>query len=1200
MTSPLDPAQPGGASPVPAPKGPYFRSYEEGAAILMRTFPRRSLRDDDPAADPEQPPKDPKGEAGGGFGMLGKLGKGLADVVFHPLDTVKSIGRGALSAVDDTAETIISIGAIPFAKGREREVAEDATQFIDTARDTIFGPRQSGAQGFVEDVAQFGIGFWGAGKIKVAGRALNTLKPIVGGAVRGAITDFAAFDPYKEQFAELAASTSIPGVHGLGELLTVEGDAGPIEARVKRAIGGMIPGVAVDGLIASGRLFRNLDILKNPKAAPAAKAAAQAEVEQAAKVLTDIEAGTHVPDTPVVVKQADDGSGWRVEHNEATPDGVRVETTFETRWEAEQVAASANEALSARFTGKATALTAEESSNILEAARLIEEAGSDPEKLLDAFDKVRFNFGYMDLPERSEAILRAVSEKLNPVFEAAQGREVIPHAESVDRALELAGMIGRDQADDYLKTTGNILKNADANLLLMNARLRGMGDDVAKWSRIIDDRPDDLIAQREFRLALQRYADFATDVAGTNSGVGRGLSALKARADDSLKDVKFAGEEGARAPQAGKPSPDATPNPIAGMDAVELQAIGRMFRMTDEPRALFNTLFSETVVPPAGRVAKIGRGALEYFYNSILSSPATHAAIFAANGAVTALETGVRALAGVGRRDPEMIRGAVDLLMGHKMYWRQSIKGMGMALKAGHSIIDPKPIYKAIPGPAGEVIRSLGTRPIAAMDEFWRVSNNLAYVRMRSLQLARREATAKGLTGKELDRFLDERVAADVSASIDKASGASRLPEARAHAALPTFSSPLREGSFGRDLEKFVQDHPILTPILTFVRTSINITDYSFQRGSPLGLLRQHLRKELTSGGEAGAMAITRMTVGTTLWGGAFLLAFGDQITGRGPSDPRLRSMWLATHQPYSFKVGDTWVSYRRLEPFATSMSIMADLAQIVRDNSDDLETVEEGSRVFYGIAAAAASGMTNKTYLSGLVNFMDALGSSSPNKAKRFVDGLIQTAIPNVVQVANGDPYLRQTTDMFDALVNRVPGWSQSLPARYNSFGEPIAMEPSRTQRALNPFPLRDASRQVEDDILEINKAFTAPPTVERFGKISVNLHDRKYVNSTGSTLTPYERLMDLLSKGDLRGKVEKLVNSPKYQNAGSGTDVFEGGRRYRDLQRIMERDYTRARRKMLSEYPTLKRELTALDRARRASARSDEKGQSILDGIQ
>jgi hypothetical protein len=1287
-------------------------SHEEYSRAMMETLDEDTVDQEGEgeaaaAAGPDKPKKKKPNKA---VAAAKSIAGGAANIAKNPGQTAKSVGRGVVNAVDDLAETSISLGATFLKKtglgkllgGKEWEdtfdqlgsqgIAEAGTEFIDHGADWIFGKRSGQAsQQFVEDAVQFTAGFVGAGRLKVAGKALKAFSPAAGGAARGALVDFAAFDPYKEQLAEMAARWDVPGLKGLGEMLSVDADDGALVSRFKRAAGGLIPGVAIDGMVAGARLLRNAEILKSPTATKAQKLAAEAEIHNNEGILQDIADGTHTTDEPVVVKQTPDGKytidvqqdkleaparpepvlantsttegglhtfefdldgkpvvitgqadetgkfraafmaadggpgavgvggikkigrivngmtgtkGFTFDHKGGRAQGERViegvekvkkdleGPTFDTRYEAEAQTASINETLAARRTPKVE-VSNEQMQEIFGLAKKLEAVKDSPEAVVQLFKETRFNFNYMDAPEKVEALLKAMDENLSPIFDQAQGRPSVSFSESVDRALQLAGMITREDAADFLKNTSAVYKNTDAVLLWMNAQIINLGEQVSKWSAILDERPNDKVALAEARTALRAYVATSADVAGSNSGVARGLNALRVRGDEALKGMKHKGEAGAVESAAkGELEPDI----IAGMTAVELRDVARLFRQSKQPKILWNTLAATVKPVQQGKVAAFGRGMLEFFYNSVLSAPATHAAIFLANGTVSAIEDGVRLLAGTIRRDPEMIREAADILSSRLIVGKQSLAGMVSAYKAGHSIIDPRPVYKAIPGVAGEVVRTMGTRPIAAVDEFWRVSNNLAYVRAQAMKLARRDAAAKGLKGKALDNFVAGRADAAVKASIDPKTGASRLPEAREFASFPTFSSPLRPDSFGADLEELVQKHPILTPILPFVRTSINVMDYSFAKSTPLGLFSESVRKTMAAGGPEAAIVGTRMAVGTTIWGTAGLLAFSGDITGAGPSDPKLKKMWLQSHQPYSIKVNGQWVSYRRAEPFATALSVTADLAAILRDNSDDLEVQEEAWKVGYGVLAATVSGITNKTYLSGLIKFAEAIGSGSPADLKSWADGLIQVGVPNVVQVAQTDPYLRQAQGMFDALKARVPGWSQSLPARYNVFGEPVTLAPSKQQRTLNPLPIKDATPTIEDEILELNRAFTPPPTIEKFEKISVNLHNRKYVNSKGGDLTPYERMMEIVNEQDLRGQIEKIVNSPAYQRAGDGTDVFAGGRRYRELQDRIDRVYTRARRKMLSEYPDLARELKGLDRAKRASARSDDKGEALL----
>lgn len=1282
MTPPIKPELGATTVPAPAEQESYeVRSSKMMAALARSRTPARPGRPailDSIAPEAAETTGTPRTKTRSDDTLKGaaetavKIGKGLVNIATHPLQTAKSIGRGVVNTVDDTAETVVELmGSIGGFDGEtSRQVAQESTSFIDTARDWIFGPPSAApSQQFVQDVSQFAAGFWGAGKFKAFANVSRT-SPLIGGALKGAVVDFAAYDPYKEQLAELV------GV----DMLSVQEDDGPIVARFKRSVGGILPGVAIDGLVATARFLRASAVLSNASSTPAARTAAEEAVVSNGKILNDIEIGTHTPAEPVVVRPTpngkyaielhpDDSAAFWAQMGDTGFPGVDASTSvrvpqgqsimgaqstpkvlaraqelvgpqefrrlvgedikarggarspevemaateatarkivagahtprveFDSRWKAENQAASINETLA--ISRQATAkVSADDLTKIHSLAKSITEASGDPDKIVALMKEARFNFTYKDSPEKVTSLLKAIGEVLSPVFDKTQGRPGVPFSESIDRARQLAGMIPREDVLAFMRSSGHVIKNSDAVLLAMDSYMDTLGSQVAKWGEILDARGGlDPIAVKQARESLQTYVNFVADVAGSNSGQGRGLNALKARGSEGLKDLKFKGESGAATTGVKQ---KLAPDIIEGMTAVELRDITQLFRQSKSPRVLFDAL-APLVHPRSASLGKrVVNGAVEFFYNSVMSQPVTWKAIWLANATVSGIEDAVRGMAGVATGNKELIREAADLIHGRLIYSKQSIKGMVMALKAGHSIIDPKPIYKEIPGIAGEVIRTMGSRPIAAMDEFWRVNNNLAYVRMKALRLARRDAHAQGLKGTGFDRYIADRAEAAVRASIDPRTGASRLPEAREFAAFPTFSSPLRPDTFGSDLEELVHKHKLLVPILPFVRTSVNVMDYSFAKGSPLGLLTDSFRSSMKKGGEEAAITVTRMVVGSTVWGMASLLAFNGKITGAGPSNPELRKAWLVNNQPYSFKMDGEWITYRRLEPYATPLSVAADLAQIVKDNADNSDVVEESGQLFYGLIAATSSAMLNKTYMSGFIRFGDAIGTGSGNGMKSFLDGMLNPLVPGIVAAMNDDPYMRQTTEMFGALKNRVRGWSTDLPAKYNGFGEMMLATPGRTDRALNVFPDRKVTESVEDEFLKLGKAFAPPQTMESFGNLRVNLLSRKYQSTNKSvTITPYERWMELIRAAGLRKQIEDIVKADEYQNAGDGNDSLVGGRRFIQLRNRYERVYDATKRQMLGEFPDLNAELKALGRAARTTKRSDDGGQSILDQI-
>ena len=179
---------------------------------------------------------------------------------------------------------------------------------------------------------------------------------------------------------------------------------------------------------------------------------------------------------------------------------------------------------------------------------------------------------------------------------------------------------------------------------------------------------------------------------------------------------------------------------------------------------------------------------------------------------------------------------------------------------------------------------------------------------------------------------------------------------AREYAEDVTFTKALRPGSLSKGLQDLVVSHPMLRFVLPFVRTPVNILSFAAERGAnPLATARAwgdllvdktvardypqlreaqgKLAREVTSSDpEVASEAVGRlvMATGTTLTVMAF--AAEGRITGRGPADREQRRLLEASGwQPYSIRVGDTYVSYSRLDPFSTVIGVFADLQEYGR-----------------------------------------------------------------------------------------------------------------------------------------------------------------------------------------------------------------------------------------------------------------------------
>jgi hypothetical protein len=235
-----------------------------------------------------------------------------------------------------------------------------------------------------------------------------------------------------------------------------------------------------------------------------------------------------------------------------------------------------------------------------------------------------------------------------------------------------------------------------------------------------------------------------------------------------------------------------------------------------------------------------------------------------------------------------------------------------------------------------------------------------------------------------------------------------------------------------------VQNIPLLgRVILPFKNTPINLMSYTFER-TPLAPLSKQWRADVTAGGAREQLALTRVATGSMLLMASMDLALNEQITGKAPKDAGARANFQRRgQQEYSVKAGDVWYSYDRLDPMGTLLGLGADIAGIIANaNEDEESTIEEA------VAAstlAIANNVTSKTYMLGVSELFAAMGESE-TRGKRYFQRLAGSIVPAGVALASRqtDPYMKQASDMQEAIQRRIPFWNESLPKNLDLWGRP------------------------------------------------------------------------------------------------------------------------------------------------------------------
>lgn len=703
--------------------------------------------------------------------------------------------------------------------------------------------------------------------------------------------------------------------------------------------------------------------------------------------------------------------------------------------------------------------------------------------------------------------LKTVSDRFGGFDAARRGR--ISQGETEALAADL-GMT----ADDLLKRRRGQALNAE-QALAARAVLAKSGDELMRLAKAAKGGSDEAVAA--FRAGLVRHAAIQEQVEGATAEAGRALAQFRMDAKGELargRMLKAVLEGG------------------GGRGRIE-DIAEKILELDKDPGAA--NKFARDVLKP-GAWAKFQ----EYWINALLSGPRTHATNIGSNLLTAAMSVPEHALTAtigkitrsadrmayrdVGARVVGMIEGARD---GLRLARRAFMTGEPAD---GVSQVESQ-VQRAIPGPIGSIIRT-PTRALMAEDEFFK---SVAY-RGELNALAYREALQRGKNAKERERIFAELRDNPTDLMIDRAVKLARYQ---------TFQAPLKGP--GVQLQQLANKGPMKL-LIPFVRTPLNLLKYATER-SPFAPVLSEFRDAMKAGGMQRDQALARVTMGSGLAALAVSWGLDGRLSGSGPVDPREREALMNTGwQPFSIKVGDKWYSYQRIDPFARVLSTAADFATF-----GDYMNAKERENVARSISLAVARNISTMPTLDPAASAFEAL--SDPDRyLERYAKNLAASvAVPNIVTQINSviDPDMREAETLMETIKQRVPIVSKTLPARVNTWGQPIKRGDALGPDLLSPIWEK---RQVKDK------------TLSEIARLRVGLSkpDR---NVGDVRLTP-RGYADLVRAGGMPAKsvLDQLTASP-------GWDRLPDGIKRVMIRRIVEQARSTATRQMLVNNPDLLR---------------------------
>jgi len=577
-----------------------------------------------------------------------------------------------------------------------------------------------------------------------------------------------------------------------------------------------------------------------------------------------------------------------------------------------------------------------------------------------------------------------------------------------------------------VKRTNRVLEKAKAGEGLNTAEIHAVRqvnvNGIDRLARMADDAIAGKLSPEEFNNQFTTFRDDIFVVASdASSEIGRALNYHKK--EISVNRIAWAFSKLEK-----------------GLNARQLKEFQRL--NTDNPAEVKR--FLERLPDP-----KLKDYVIEYWYNSILSGIPTHVVNTASNTAWLAYQVPHRVHTAMwdkvlttftGKARSRYLNEAVPMMAGYASGFKRGKRSAGQMMRTGElAEFETKWAQEMGNASLGSWERSprawmrkaapavtVFTRALRAMD-VW--ANSMAYdAEINSI--ARRVANKQGLTGEKRLEF--ER------------NYKRTLPDKAHEQAM----KQAKHSTFMDDPDPFtawvlrLRKVPVLGPgsqfIIPFVNTIGNLTKRGIELTPGLGIAKEVVSRKMGRGMPTPDI-VAKQVEGALLT--LYILYKVDKgdIIGQSPKSKNERdAMYRQGKLPWSIKTGDTWIQYRRAEPWNTVIASVAIAHDRIKNAKDDATRTE----IFGECARGLTDNLIDSSYFQGMQQVF--------NKNEKFKEAPFRLAASFVPyssfwrslnrayeKYSEGEAKVREKSGWLSAFAQVIPGLSGKIPAELNAWGE-------------------------------------------------------------------------------------------------------------------------------------------------------------------
>ncbi len=491
----------------------------------------------------------------------------------------------------------------------------------------------------------------------------------------------------------------------------------------------------------------------------------------------------------------------------------------------------------------------------------------------------------------------------------------------------------------------------------------------------------------------------------------------------------------------------------------------------------------------------------EFWYNSILSGPPTHLVNTISNTVWQAFQTPFRAVRAAvdipiaklqGRQREYYFREIVPMWVGYKQGIKTAVPKVLKLIRTGQLEADMtkwgidigRSLESFARSPSAAVRKvaplvSAPSRLLRAEDVFFRAISYDAEIGATAMRTALKE----GLRGEFLNLRVSELVKNPTDAMI-KAGGK--------FSDFTTFMDA--PGKVGTGIMALRNQVPGGRFVIPFVRTIGNLMKRGVELTPGVGIALQ--RKQLRGPELSGVIA--NQIIGTLISTYFATKYIDGELVGAAPKSPAERERFYAQGKlPWSVRVGDHWISYRRIEPFGTVIGMTAIAGDAWRDKGE----VPTGEAITK-MGMEFGRYLLDASYVSQLSDLLENIsrGDGGYTAMRRFGQRFPTSFVPYssflrsmaraTESVKTGKVVLRDPRTVAEATRAQIPFLTGDVPARRDVFGQEILL-PGGPIRQWLPYK---ASKATDDPVeLELQRLGINPGMPAR--KIGgIELTDEEY----------------------------------------------------------------------------------------------------------